>query len=219
MTKPRITNALFGGIILSFGIITFISAVFKVDLNLGMWWPLFLIIPGIGLNLSYSVGGQTNHSLIMPSALLTFYGATFLLNNIGSVYFGSQTIWATTAFMFTLAPAIGFWRLWSKMPNRVVNLIAAIVFSGISVAVFCFSIFTTFLVDLFSGNGASSLIAPVLLICLGAAIVFLPVLGKIGVNPNVKSWMNRQNPTSAAPKPLVGNPSEVMEAEIVKDSN
>lgn len=219
MQRPVLPNIVIGGAILTIGLITLISTIFRVDLNIGFWWPIFIVIPGIAMGLAYIFSGRTNNRLIMPSIVLTLYGLTFLLNNIGSVYLGSRVIWATTAFIYPLGLALGFWALWAADKRSIRHLLPAIALSGISIVVFCFSVFTTFLADFLNGNGASSLIAPLLLICLGSAIVFLPLVGRMSVQTSVKSYWDKQNGAKQPNKPLASNASEVVEVEIVKDSN
>lgn len=218
MPKPALANIIIGGSILSLGIITLFSTIFRVDLNIGFWWPMFILIPGIGFGLTYIFSRTVDRRMVMPFVVLTLFGLTFLINNIASVYFGGAVLWATTSFMYPLAFALGFWLLWRVHGRELGNLAAAIGFSIITVLVFCFSIFTTFVADFLTGNGAASLIAPLLLVCVGLFVLILPFGAKLEVKRVKESLDARKNAQSKSNNGNVANDSAVIEAEIVQDA-
>lgn len=68
------------------------------------WWPLFVVLPGLGMFASATMSGQTKRAgIFIPASILTILGLYF--------FFETWTSWATastTAFIYPLSVAIGF---------------------------------------------------------------------------------------------------------------
>lgn len=218
MNRPSVANVIIGGALLVLGVVTLIANLFQLDLNLRFWWPLFVLVPGIVIGLTYLSSRQKRVNLLVPTIILTIYGLTFLLNNIGSVYLNTSMLWATTVFVYPGAVAVAMWALWNKAGRQVTHLVPAIVLSVISFLVLCFTLFTTVIAEVLGGQRNAGLILPLLLICIGLAVIGLPAL----VGSLIKNtWENRfgGNPTKLqnAAESAENKTDKVVEAEIVQD--
>ncbi len=148
-------NFIPGLLLIGAGILMFAGKLGVLDIGVGVFWPMFLIVPGLIFEFSFFTTGQNPGSLV-PGGILTVYGLFFFFNILTKWTF-MDSLWP----VFILGPAIGLLQLY-LFGNRARGvLIAASILGIISTVMLSFTLFG-FAVDY---------IAPVLLILLGILIL------------------------------------------------
>lgn len=147
-----------GVLLLVIGSIMLLNNTNVLTFDIELFWPLFMIVPGIAFHLSYFSGrNKNNASVLMPGAILTIYGLYFL--------FSILTNWAFSDFLwpvFPLGVGVGFYELYAFGNGRKQHLNTAILLIGLSIFSFIMTVFSLNFNYMF----------PVILIGAGLIIVY-----------------------------------------------
>lgn len=96
-------NIIIGTTLVVIGLVLIIQRTIGIDINLWNYvWPLFLIVPGIGIHYKFFSGRENSSSLVIGGILLT-YGIMFLFNSITNGVYHREI-----NFVYPLGIAIGF---------------------------------------------------------------------------------------------------------------
>ena len=165
-----VRSSLFGGLIP-----LAVALIFLFDLSWSIFWPLFLILPGLGMLFSGirlgtpdEPGGPLAHRLYQPwlgwvGASVTLLGVTFLLMSLN--LFEPSTLLKNWWGIFILLPAVG----------GAITAVRLLTESGSGAALIANAIVTAAvgLVGVFALLGVNwNLLTPILLIAAGLALLF-----------------------------------------------
>lgn len=98
------SRTIWGVIIVAVGII-FLLREMGVNINLGDFWPLVMIVPGLAFwTLFFSKRGQRGiEGVLIPGTILVLYGGFFLFETMVDWKYANET-----AFFYTLAVGLAF---------------------------------------------------------------------------------------------------------------
>jgi len=147
----------FGIILLVIGSIMLLNNINLITVDIELFWPLFMIVPGISFHLSYFNGRKSNPYILVPGAILTLYGLYFFFCIISNWQF-SQYLWPT----YLLGIGIGFFEVYHFGPRKQSALITAATLCGLAVMGFAVTLFHLNLNYLF----------PIILIIIGLLIIY-----------------------------------------------
>lgn len=151
------SNRGLGIILLIIGIVMLLNNIEIIKFNIELFWPLFMIIPGIMFHLAFFNGkSQDNPAVLMPAAVLSIYGLYFL--------FSILTNWQFSHMMWPIIPmgiGVGFYEMYYFAGKKRQHGIAAL--SVISLSILAF------VIDTFNLN--FHYLLPILLIVAGIIIV------------------------------------------------
>ena len=99
-------NYLFGIFLLLIGVLLILANFGVIEIAWDNLWPLFLLIPGIFLELSYFIY-RKDAGLLVPGGILTTYGLLFSVNVIYGWHL-MDNLWP----IFPLGVAIGLFQLY-----------------------------------------------------------------------------------------------------------
>ncbi len=149
-------NNMFPGIILiGLGATMLANRFGLISLGIELFWPLFLLIPGLMFEISYFTTGR-NAGTLVPGGILTVYGLLFFFNILTKWSF-MDSLWP----IFILGPAVGLFQLYLFGDRSRGVLIASAILGTLSLVFLSFSLF----------GFALDYLAPVLLILLGSLIL------------------------------------------------
>lgn len=133
---------------------------YGITLNMSTVWPLFILIPGIMMEVSY-LKQRKNPEILVPGGILTTLGILFFFD-IFSNWIYSEYTWP----LYLLSVAIGLFQLY--VVNRdfvlmclVLTIIAAVILSYVSI------LYNQFSIVWLNPN----LIISIMIILLGLALV------------------------------------------------
>jgi len=156
-------------LLIALGILLLANKAFDLRLfALAHLWPLFILLPGLIMEIGYFTG-RFSPGLLVPGGILTTLGVLFFFETVTGWRFAAYT-WP----VYPLAVAIGLWQLYYFSERKQELLIPVYVLGGISLASFGLMIIAKFLSWI-----SFSWAVPVLLILLG---VFLLLRNKVTGN-------------------------------------
>jgi hypothetical protein len=167
-----------GAVLVAFGALFLIEQLF--DFQLGQWlWPLFIIIPGLLCFLGMVLGGKSAGPLAIPGSIVTTIGLLLLYQNT----FNHFESWAYAWALIPIAVGVGLMinGTWSDQPALIQN---GRRLAGIGLVLFLVGFFFFELV-LNIGGMASGIVAPLLLIAAGIALLLRRT--RSGVHPGAVS--------------------------------
>jgi hypothetical protein len=127
-----------GVLLLVMGSIMLLNNTNVLTFDVELFWPLFMIVPGIGFHFSYFSGrNKTNASVLMPGAILTIYGLYFLFSILTGWQF-SDLLWP----IFPLGIGVGFYELYAFGSGRKQHLNTAILLVSLSLFAFVITVFS-----------------------------------------------------------------------------
>ncbi|MDD3299025.1 MAG: DUF5668 domain-containing protein [Firmicutes bacterium] len=153
MSNSRVA---FGTIIFLIGLALLFNNLGLIDIDLSLLWPLFLIIPGLALEIGYFTGGKDAGTLV-PAGMLITYGLVFFANIIWG--------WHNMAYLwpfFPLGVAIGLLQLYLFARRDAALLIPIAILGGFS-AIGFMRVYTRIGIEI---------VFPVALIILGVLLLF-----------------------------------------------
>ncbi|HWJ03475.1 MAG TPA: DUF5668 domain-containing protein [Verrucomicrobiae bacterium] len=89
-----------------------------INLSWNLFWPLFLLVPGLGFHVAFFASDNRNPGLLVPGGILTTYGLLFL--------FMELTAWSLMHILwpvFILGVALGLFELYIFGPRENALLI------------------------------------------------------------------------------------------------
>ncbi len=148
---------LWGALVVLVGIIFLLNEI-GLDIRLGDYWPLFLIIPGLFfLGIFYTKRNSPGiEGILIPGTILTLLGLFFIFQN--------KTDWQHNprlSFVYTFIVALAFFAAHLMGDKKRGYLIPAWILIGVSAIIF-FSTYT------------QNLILPIILIIVGLWLLFKP---------------------------------------------
>jgi hypothetical protein len=182
---------IWGLLLIGTGIVLFLPMVgISLDINWGLLWPFFLLIPGLGLWATTAV--QKNHlaraGVAIPATILCGYALLF--------FFHAWTAWrwvGELTFLFPGVIALAFWAAWILSRRSIGFLIPAVILTFASSTTFIFS-------SIFR-----KLFIPTLLIGFGVLLIAKDLFRRreeISAQPPVEdSKSTRDKPPSQAQEP------------------
>ncbi|MDP2683886.1 MAG: hypothetical protein Q8P20_02405 [bacterium] len=119
-----------GGFLILIGCL-FILQNMGLNINLGFYWPIFLLIPGVIFWISFYQDRENKSSAILiPGTILIVYSLYFFFNQTNDYQYAGET-----SFIFTLGIALGFFAAYylAREKNRTKGfLIPAWILSGVA---------------------------------------------------------------------------------------
>lgn len=219
MSKPSVSSLSWGILLIVVGGVWLLSNLFDVNIDFGIFWPVFLLIPAALLWGSYLFGGsKADVNVLIPANILLFLGITFLFNMIASVYLNYGDAWILTIAMYSTGPvAIAFWITWAASGRKKDYLVPAVVLTIVSSCIAATTVpLALFRTSIF--QQLAQLAFPLMLILLGFLIVTGPFWSRRFEQQSPKA---PKSPESAKPsksaedKPLPAE-ADVEEGEIVE---
>ncbi|WP_102401483.1 LiaI-LiaF-like domain-containing protein [Haloimpatiens massiliensis] len=155
-------SKIFSGIIfILIGVLLLTNKFLPINLfNINYLWPLFILIPGISMEMGY-FSSRRNPGVLVPGGILTTIGFLF--------YFEIFTDWRFAEYtwpIYILAVAIGLFQLYLATGRRTGLLIPILILTTTAVISFLSMIFS----NIFTWID-SDLILPIIFIILGIYII------------------------------------------------
>jgi hypothetical protein len=152
----NISRAVFGILVILTGLALLLGNLGLIDIDLSLLWPLFLIVPGLALEIGYLTGGR-DAGVLVPAGMLITYGLVFFANIIWG--------WHNMAYLwpfFPLGVAIGLFQLYLFGRRETALLIPIGILGGFSALAFS---------RLHTGLAIET-IFPIVLIVIGVLLLF-----------------------------------------------
>ncbi len=115
------TNAktIFGAIIIIIGILMLLNQ-FGINVNVGSYWPIFILIPGLFFWVLFfnRKDRKGSYGLLIPGTILLIYGVYFFFN-----IWTNDKFWAETSFIFPLGVGLSFFIAYYFSEKRVKGLL------------------------------------------------------------------------------------------------
>ncbi|MGV8983739.1 LiaF transmembrane domain-containing protein [Clostridium sp.] len=165
MKKP---NALFGIVLIFFGSILLADQIYDIDFfNFYNFWPLFILVPGILLEISF-FSLKKDPAILVLGGIFTTTGLLFIFETSTNWKYSTET-WP----IYTLGLAIGLFQyyLFSKKKNSLLTVIFLLAF----VSIFSFAI--NFLGDVYTWL-TYGLLLPCLIIIIGIYVLLKNIFSK-----------------------------------------
>ena len=120
--SPMANNRFVGIALILLGVLFLLPLVSSVEVPLGQWWPLFLMIVGLA---SASSGNRRGGLVVIAIA------AAFLVYNLGILRFDVSSLWPVALIAIGAAIIFGYWRFGAERVHETGNeLNVASFFSG-----------------------------------------------------------------------------------------
>jgi hypothetical protein len=205
MKGSSISSAVWGILLILAGATWLGTNLLNVNIDFTLLWPIFLLIPGAILWLTYLFSkNQSNHAVLIPANILVFLSITFFFNMFASVVLHYDRAWLLTVSMYSTGPvAIAFWITWAASGRLTRYLVPAVIMTIISACI----AFITVPLALFNTpifTELSKVGFPLLMILIGLLIIFSPI------------WTKAFEQSNEVPNPQPTPNLEVEEAEIVE---
>ena len=150
------SRMVFGTFIILIGLVLLFENLGLIDIDLSLLWPLFLIVPGLALEIGYFAGGR-DAGVLVPAGMLITYGLVFLANIIWG-WHSMSYLWP----FFPLGVAIGLLQLYLFGRRDSALLVPIAILGGFSAVAF---------LRINTGLGWDT-IFPVMLIVFGILLIF-----------------------------------------------
>jgi hypothetical protein len=162
--QPDQAATIGGVVLLGLGLLFLVQQSFGLDIG-HLAWPLFVILPGLGMLIAFALAPRSAAGLAIPGCVVTTVGLILAIQN-------TFNLWQTWAYMWALIPAavgVGL-RLQSEQLGQPRAAAAGTrLFEWSMLAFIVFAVFFEFVLDLshFSNGVMRSTIGPALLILAG----------------------------------------------------
>lgn len=160
------SNFVFGFILVIIGV-TFLLRnmnIINFDINIGFifayFWPMFIIIPGLIMHLSYFGGRNVDPGILVPGGILLTVGATLQVSMLFN-------IWDITWPGYILAVAVGLFELYLFGTRDKALLIPVGILGGLSLI-----FIVTISIPLALDHSIGQYVVPIVLVLVGAALIF-----------------------------------------------
>jgi hypothetical protein len=152
-------NITIGLVLVALGIFLIVQKTIGLDIEVWSFiWPLFLLIPGITMHISYFSKDKNSRNLAI-AGILTIYGGLFLFNTLTNNAYNDKL-----TFIYFLGIAIGFFENYIFGNKRNSDLSVTLIFLIIA--------FIIFLKDVFPNlNYLRDYILPSILIIFGVYVL------------------------------------------------
>jgi hypothetical protein len=150
------SKMVFGTIMVLIGLALLSNNLGLIDIDLSLLWPLFLVVPGLALEIGYLADGR-DAGVLVPAGMLITYGLVFFANIIWG--------WHNMAYLwpfFPLGVAIGLFQLYLFGRRDSALLIPIGILGGFSAIAF---------MRVHTGLGWET-VFPVILIVFGILLLF-----------------------------------------------
>jgi hypothetical protein len=124
------------------------------------FWPMFIIIPGFLMNMTFFQGRNSDPGILVPGGILLTVGATCQISMLFNIW---DIMWPG----FILSVAVGLFELYLFGTRERALLIPVGILGGLSLI-----FFTTISLPILIGRTFGNLLVPGVLILIGAAIIF-----------------------------------------------
>ncbi|MFH1426368.1 MAG: hypothetical protein ABIG66_02945 [Candidatus Kerfeldbacteria bacterium] len=175
--KTNATKMIIGLLLVVLGSLWLLSALIPgFDLNWGLLWPIFLLIPGVilwGVWIG-SPDKQKSGGLVIPASILTLLAGLFFINMVSSLVWNYDDFWALSSFLYTGIVAVALWAGAEAMKKPGLRK-AAQVLGTISLVIFSATLFGYAMAGL---SQVAYIVGPVLLIAIGILVAFGPLVKK-----------------------------------------
>lgn len=125
------TKIYLGALLIIIGVL-FLLQNMGININLGYYWPIFLLIPGMMLWITFFQNKQNKSSaLLIPGTILIVYSLYFFFNQMNDYKYAAET-----SFIFTLGIALGFFAANYYAKDKIKRkgyLIPAWILTGVAV--------------------------------------------------------------------------------------
>jgi hypothetical protein len=189
MRRDHVPGIVFGLLLVACGVVWLASNIFKLNIDFGLLWPGFLLVPGIILWFTYLVSRDKDSSwgVLIPANILFFLGVTFFINVFVSRFLDYGSIWAWTVFMYPGSVALAFWITWAFSNKKNALIIPAVILSAISFMLLCLMSFALLFTD---QTEVTKYLWPLMLVCAGSFILTSPLWGR--AFPNKEEWKDQE---------------------------
>ena len=124
------SRVVFGTFIILIGLILLFKNLVLFDIDFSLLWPLFLIVPGLALEIGYFTGGS-DAGVLVPAVMLITYGLVFFAN----IILGRHSMSYLWPF-FPLGAAIGLLQLYLFGRRDSALLVPIAILGGFSAVAF-----------------------------------------------------------------------------------
>ncbi|WP_432663849.1 DUF5668 domain-containing protein [Wukongibacter baidiensis] len=152
----KTTNTLIGVIIIIIGVLFLLVNFNIVNLNFYYIWPLFIIIPGLCLEISYFTT-KKNSGVLVPAGILIVIGLLFYTNILLGWHL-MESLWP----VFPLSVSFGLFQLYLFGTKDRGVLVSSLIIGGFSLVSLSFTLFA---MDF-------DLLFPITLILIGFIVIF-----------------------------------------------
>ncbi len=163
-SQPDQAAAIGGVVLVGLGLLFLIQQTLGIDIG-HYGWPLFVILPGLGMLVAFALGPRSAAGLAIPGCVVTAIGLILAIQNT----FG---LWQTWAYAWALIPAavgLGLRLQSEQLGQPRAAEVGTRMLEGALLAFVVFAVFFEFFLDLSHlANGVlRSTVAPALLILAG----------------------------------------------------
>jgi hypothetical protein len=214
MNRNVLLSLILGVIFFGCGVSWLLANLFGWQINFGVVWPLFLVLPGLFFIFNYATRDRENHEQLFPGVILTALGLTFLVNNLGQALFQNNVLWTLTIFMYPGSVALGFWAVWLATGRQFKHAFVAMILSAISLFLLCLFSLVVIADTLFANTQLGRFVWPLSFICVGSIILFFPILQLANKDKSTsKPAAAKSEPVNT---PMQPTPAHAEEAEVVQ---
>jgi len=132
-------------------------------------WPLFILLPGLGLLGAFAFGGRGLAGLAVPGCVVTTVGLLLTIQNT----FGTYQTWAYAWALVPAAVGLGLRLQGERSGTMRLVVVGTRMLEGFLIAFVVFAIFFELILDLshFGGGAVRGVVGPVLLIAIGLLLL------------------------------------------------
>ncbi len=184
MNNYTIRNTIFGALVVLVGIAWLIANLMDIQINLGILWPLLVLIPGVIVLVRYIITGEKRQAwrFLLVGSFLTVLGLALLGNAALYYYAGIKNIWFMTLFIYPAIGAFSLWISWAASGRKITLLIAAVILTAVAVLITCFMIITSVFNEILGPENIELLNGvfwPLLSMGIGLTIIVWPFIVRL----------------------------------------
>lgn len=151
-------NELIGALLISLGLILLLAKIGFINIGWGAIWPLFILIPGLILEISFLFNREIP-GVLVPGGILSIIGATFLLCALFNRWNWMGFLWP----IFPFSVAFGLFQLYIFSDHEKELLIPVGILGGVAVIGLLTSL----------ASVAVGGVIPIILILVGGYVLYL----------------------------------------------
>jgi hypothetical protein len=162
--QPDQAATIGGVVLLGIGLLFLVQQTLGVDIG-HFGWPLFVILPGVGMLVAFALGPRSAAGLAIPGCVVTTVGLILAMQN-------TFNQWQTWAYAWTLIPAavgLGLRLQSEQLGQQRARQVGTRMFEISLLAFIVLAVFFEFILDLshFANGVLRTIIGPAMLILAG----------------------------------------------------